>query len=322
MKHGGNVWQGGGPEAWLDFSASLRPEGPPEWVRRTAREALAAIRYYPDRSLRSARQGTAAYANVPEGWVLPAAGGEAAIDLALSLRKSPVYVEKVTFGLYAERAAVHHRPLSEAMAGATVTLCNPNNPTGAARTREAVLSLHESVAATQGELLVDEAFIDYCPENSVRDCACDTLTIVGSLTKILSIPGLRLGYVIASPENIRKMETLAPTWPLNALAAAIAAELPLHKAEIARDAEANRQRRAAFAASLQAMGAQVYPSQANFLFCDFARDMTEAAERLKQRGILVRTCASFGLGGQYLRLAVKTEEENETLIRELKQCLS
>ena len=49
--------------------------------------------------------------------------------------------------------------------------------------------------------------------------------------------------------------------------------------------------------------------------------MTEAAEKLKARGILVRTCASFGLENRFLRLAVKTETENGRLIAALEEIL-
>ena len=55
-RHGGNVWDGGGPEQWLDFSANLRPEGPPEWVMQAMKDALGDTRYYPDRSMTAARR--------------------------------------------------------------------------------------------------------------------------------------------------------------------------------------------------------------------------------------------------------------------------
>ncbi|MBQ9301270.1 MAG: histidinol-phosphate aminotransferase family protein [Clostridia bacterium] len=322
MKHGGNVWEGGNPGRWLDFSANLRPEGPPEWVQKTLRRALDDVRYYPDRSMKAARAGLAAYAGIPEQNLLPTAGGEAAIDLALTLRQGPVYADKVTFGGYAQRAAARGRPMASGIQEATVFLCNPNNPTGAAQPRKAVLALHQAAVASRGELIVDEAFIDYCPQHSLRGAVCDTLSVVGSLTKILGIPGVRLGYIAASPQHILRLQSRMPAWPLSALAVAVAAELPGHLDEIKQDAALNAERRADFAERLSDLGALCETSQASFLLCDFGRDMTAAAAELKRRGILVRTCASFGLGGNYLRLAVKTEEQNERFIKELKQCLA
>ena len=83
----------------------------------------------------------------------------------------------------------------------------------------------------------------------------------------------------------------------------------------------NRQRRIAFSAMLQNLGAEVYPSESNFLLADFHRDMSSAVDALARRKILVRTCADFGLPGSFWRLAVKTEAENQYLTEILEEIL-
>lgn len=318
MKHGGNVWEDGNPEAWLDFSANLRPEGTPPWVMQAMQDALFHTRYYPDRAMKAARYGLSAYAGVLPECILPTAGGAAAIDLALSMSPGAVHVMPVTFGEYAERAKIHGRSISiwngECAQGDTVVICNPNNPTGEAMTRKQILSLFEYVQSCGAEMIVDEAFIDFCPECSVRQDVQTGLTVVGSLTKTLCIPGVRLGYVCAAPERIAELERRALPWAVSALASAVAEKLPEHIEEIKEDAVKNALRREALTASLRSLGASVMPSFANFLLADFGCDMTEAAQRLKERHILVRTCASFGLPPCVWRLAVKTEEENARLI--------
>ena len=200
-------------------------------------------------------------------------------------------------------------------------LCNPNNPTGEAVEPERVLEEFYALRQKGAELLVDEAFIDYCPSHSVRKFVQPGLTVVGSLTKILCVPGVRLGYVCAAPETVRALEERMLTWSLNSFASAIAAELPLHVREIEKDAQATDARRAAFARALEAMGARVMPSHAPFLLADFGRDMVAAAKRLRARRILVRTCESFGLPPTYLRLAVKTEAENARFLEALRECI-
>ena len=318
MKHGGNVWEDGKPEMWLDFSANLRPEGTPYWVMQAMQDALFHTRYYPDRTMQAARRGLAAYASVSPECILPTAGGAAAIDLASSMSHGTVHVMPVTFGEYAERAKMHGRSISvwngECSPGDTVVLCNPNNPTGEAMTRKQILSLFEYVQSCGAEMIVDEAFIDFCPEYSVRQDVQTGLTVVGSLTKTLCIPGVRLGYVCAAPERIAELERRALPWAVSALASAVAEKLPKHLEEIKEDAAKNALRREKLAVALQALGAKVMPSAANFLLADFGCDMTEAAARLKEKQILVRTCASFGLPPCVWRLAVKTEEENARLI--------
>ena len=318
MKHGGNVWGNGKPEAWLDFSANLRPEGTPSWVMQAMQEALCDTRYYPDRAVRAAKRGLAAYAGVSPECVLPTAGGAAAIDLALSISYGKVYVMPVTFGEYAERAKIYGRNVSPWQGtceqGDTVVLCNPNNPTGEAMTRMQVLSLFEHVRSCGAEMIVDEAFIDFCPEYSVRRDVQPGLTVVGSLTKTLCIPGVRLGYVCAAKEKMAEFERRALPWSVSTLASAVAEKLPEHLEEIKEDAAKNAACREKLTTALRVLGAKVMPSSANFLLADFGCDMTDAVARLKEKHILVRTCASFSLPPCVWRLAVKTEEENARLI--------
>ena len=323
MRHGGNVWDEARPEDWLDYSANLRPEGTPEWVMETLRRAVADTRYYPDRHMRMARQGLAAALGVDADCILPTAGGAQAIDLALSLDAGRVLVQMPTFGEYAERARARGRAVAawaEAQPGDTAVLCNPNNPTGEARASAQVLADFTALREKGASLVADEAFIDYCPECTVRTRVQPGLTVVGSLTKILCIPGVRLGYVCAAPEMIHALEGRMLTWSLNSFAAAIAAELPRHVEEMAADAAATDARREVFAHALTAMGVRALPSRAPFLLADFGRDMTETVARLREKRILVRTCASFGLPPCYLRLAVKTIEENERFLTALRQC--
>ena len=323
MKHGGNVWEKACPEQWLDFSANLRPEGTPEWVMQVMKDALKNTRYYPDRTMSAARRGLAEWLQVPEENVLPTAGGTAAIDLMLSMRKGTVYTYPITFGEYAERAAVHQRKCAPwqgvCQAEDTVMLCNPNNPTGECAPRSELLRAFGKARSKGAELVVDEAFIDFCPENSMRHEVQSGLSTVGSLTKTLCIPGVRLGYVCADLCLIQSLERRMLPWGLSTLASAVAAALPEHRQEMEKERLKNTMRREQLARQLRGLQAEVRPSQSNFLLADFKQDMTAVAEWLKTQGILVRTCASFGLPPRYLRLAVKTEKENNRLIEALRK---
>ncbi|MDO5377859.1 MAG: aminotransferase class I/II-fold pyridoxal phosphate-dependent enzyme [Clostridia bacterium] len=325
MEHGGNVWDALSPGDWLDFSANLRPEGVPDWVRAAMERALAHARYYPDRSMRAARRGLAAYAGVSEACMLPAAGGAAAIDLLVASARGRVLTQAPAFGEYAARAAAQGKEHAlfegEFAPGDMLILGNPNNPTGAAPGREAIFALRERAVRAGAEVVADEAFVDFCPERSVRGEVGEGLTVVGSLTKSLCIPGVRLGYVCAAPERVAALERRALPWSLNMLAAAVAEALPGHEEELAGDAARNAGRRVRLARGLAALGARVLPSEANFLLADFGRDMTEAARALRRGRILVRTCESFGLPSSVWRLAVRTDGENERLLEALALCL-
>lgn len=329
MLHGGNVWQGESPDIWLDFSANLRPEGMPGWVRRILADSISEAQYYPDTDEKAAIAGFAAYLDVPQECVLPFAGGIAAIDMVCRMAEGRVIADRVSFGEYARRAAAYGRPVIERNAagsflpGDTLFICNPNNPTGSTISPKEVLALHEGLRLAGARLCVDEAFIDFCPQLTVRHEAAQQsgLIVVGSMTKILCVPGVRLGYLVAEPETIRRIRPLRAPWGLNSFAVAIARALPKHREEIQTDALRNTARREQMISALRSLGAEVLPSHANFVLADFKRPMGGVIEKLKQRGILVRACASFGLKDSFIRCAVKTDTQNARLIAALQEAL-
>lgn len=344
MSHGGNVWQGEGPKHWLDYSANLRPEGAPDWVKDALGRAMDEIQYYPDPEMNRARSAMAAYLNLPEENVLPTAGGISAIDL-IARRSEDVVLTTPCFEEYERQSREHGAPVrrvslldgrrvispadalkGELRGGETVWLCNPMNPVGAAFDRSEVAALLELTEARGAFLAVDEAFVEYCPERSVRDwvTAHPSLAVAGSLTKILGVPGVRLGYLCADAAMVKWLHAYQITWELSCFASAVAEALPGHAAEIAADAALAARRRKSLRAELEALGAFVYPSQAPFLLADFGFPVEKMARQLKEKGILVRECTSFdGLGdGRHLRLAVKDEKSNARLIAALREELT
>ena len=325
--HGGNVWQGGAPGDYLDFSANLNPEGPPDWVRKALQRGLEAARYYPDLKETAARQGMAAHLGLTEDCVLVTAGGIEAAALAAKLPGQHV-IAQPSFQEYGRLCGAHNDVLRDELhfrqflAGENLWICNPNNPTGDALKREFVLELLKKAENAGARLIVDEAFIEYCPENSVADCVKDhpALIVLGSLTKILAIPGIRLGYMAASLNVTERLSAGLLPWRLNSLADAVAASLPGHRADFEGIRRLNDARREKFAGALRGLDIRVYPSDANFLLCDFGRDMRPTIEALKRERVLLRPCGMFpGLTHGHVRLCVRTEAENAGLVTMLKQ---
>ena len=352
VEHGGDVWRGGAPGDWLDFSANLNPEGPPEWVRQALAEGLGRVRYYPDIRAGAATAGLSAHLGLPTECVLPTAGGIEAAALAARLPLAAgggvarQLIAQPTFGEYGRLCGPHDSVARSALEALTLCrgdrlwLCNPNNPTGDALSLGALRALLARAEAAGAELVVDEAFIDYCPEVSVRGLVRDhpALMVLGSLTKVLAIPGARLGYLAAHPRVIEGLRTDAatisgrvsapppwqalPPWRLNCLADAVAAALPGHGADFRAIREKNAVRRADLARRLEALGAKVHPSQASFVLADLGRDAGPLAEALTRERILVRRCGDFeGLTAAHVRLCVRTEADHAALIGALSRAM-
>lgn len=343
--HGGNVWQGADPAAWLDYSANIRPGGAPEWVRRAMEGAIDQSAYYPQLSMARAKAALAAYLELPPDCVQPTAGGISAIDLASRLPVDAMVICTPCFGEYAQLCARNGQKiefvsllqgehgfaapaecLEPVLRGnRCVWLCNPLNPVGMAFSREELTALLALVEERDCWLVVDEAFVDFCPGNTVRDLipTHPRLLVTGSMTKALGIPGVRLGYLCAAPALLAGLTPQQLSWELNCFAEAVLLELPQHRAELEADARENARRREVFRRALEELGLYVYPSQANFLLVDFQRPVLPVQQALEQHKILVRPCMDFaGLqDGKHLRLAVKDDAANAAFIKTLREVL-
>jgi threonine-phosphate decarboxylase len=196
-----------------------------------------------------------------------------------------------------------------------VILNSPHNPTGALYPKNQVLALAEATERGRASLVVDEAFIDYAPEASLLPEAAQwaSVIVLRSLTKFYAIPGLRIGYAVCHPALAKRVRAQIEAWAVSSIAldAALAAISDSEYERIAR--ERNRSAREQFSLMLDRLpGVKPFPSAANFLLVKFDRIKGIELERwLHQHRILIRRCDVFaGLGDEFVRLAVRSPEDN------------
>lgn len=327
----------------LDFSASINPLGMPAAVAAAARQGLEEAIHYPEVDAVSLTDALAAFHRLPADSLLAASGSTELFYLApqvlrprRALLVTPAFSEYqraltlvgTTLDFFPLRPENNFEldlcQLLQQVKPDTdlVLLANPGNPTGAAVPAAKIESLARALRE-QALLAVDEAFIDFCPAQSVIERVVDhsNLYVIRSLTKFYAIPGLRAGYLAGSPRGIARLAAARPPWPLStpALAAAIAC---LDQKEFrAATLEAIPKLRQQLAAGLTELGLTVFPSQANYLLARLEGPGQNAAvleAALRPQGLLIRDCASFApLDGRYLRLAVRSAEDNQRLLTAL-----
>jgi threonine-phosphate decarboxylase len=327
-------------EGFLDFSQNVNPLGPPDGALDAARQAVTDDSgTYPPLDYPELRESLALYFGVPAETVLPTNGGAEALFLAARAASENqgrrAVVLEPTFSEYAaaartadlepvrrisrhpEQDLVFDVPVLDDLEDvAAVFLCNPNNPTGDALSREQVLDVAARVRRVGAALVVDEAFADFVPRVSVAPDVSDHLYVARSLTKFFAIPGLRLGCLIsAHPERAQSFQ---PSWSVNAPAAAAGAVAARDRGFVERSIAAIEQLRNSLRDALNALpGIEAFPGTANFLL---VRGPEGLAGRLVRRGILVRGCEPFpGLGPEFFRVAIRGEEENGRLISALRE---
>lgn len=331
----------------LDFSASINPLGMPPAVLAAAQQGLTEAQHYPEIDAASLTAALAAFHQLPADCLLPGSGSTDLFYLgARMLRPRRALLITPAFSEYERALAqagtnIDFFPLRaednfqldlsrllRCLKPETdlVLLANPGNPTGAGVAPAQIESLARALRE-QALLAVDEAFIDFCPAASVIERVVDhsNLYVFRSLTKFYAIPGLRAGYLAGPPRGIAHLAEAQPPWPLStpALAAAVAC---LGESEFrVATLEAIPRLRQTLAEGLSAQGLTVFPSQANYLLARLegaTQSAAALAALLLPQGLLIRDCANFpSLDGRYLRLAVRSAEDNQRLLKALATAL-
>jgi threonine-phosphate decarboxylase len=340
-------------EQLIDFSANINPAGPPQSVQAAIRRALgdrATLATYPDLELGELKETLAECRGVQPENIAVANGFVPLLDAALrSLKIERCLLPIPSFNEY--RTALENanvvvipyrlspeesfryepdsilKTLLDHSCGA-ILLANPQNPSGAHCEAGEMQRLIKMAAQHNIMVLLDEAFIDYCPTISLTQLSIElgNTFVFRSVTKFFAVPGLRVAYAIGRASNVRAMNRLITPWPITSFASDAVCAALKDEAYAVESRLANDRRRLWLERELARLKIATYPSRANFLLLRFPVmvDVNLLWERMiVEERVVLRSCANFeGLAPGHLRIAVRSEPENERLIRGLEGVLS
>ena len=207
---------------------------------------------------------------------------------------------------------------------AVVWLCSPNNPTALAEPDGAIATLLSGLgddAASDGRaapiVVLDEAYAEFVGSSllGLRD-AYPNLIVVRTASKAYALAGLRVGFAVARPAVIARMNPYRPPGSVSTISVTLVTEALRDPTVLAANLERVTGERVRLSAALQALGWSVGPSVTNFVLVDFGsvERAAAAAEAMLSRGLVPRT---FGAGhplADHLRLTVRNPDENDRLI--------
>jgi histidinol-phosphate aminotransferase len=203
--------------------------------------------------------------------------------------------------------------------GANLTfVANPNSPTG---TQVPVSALEALANQLQGPLVIDEAYVDFARENALSLVRLPGVIVTRTLSKSYALAGLRFGFAVAQPDLIRELVKVKDSYNCDALSLAGAAAALVDQDYLAAITAKIMRTRTRLTRELEALGFNVAPSQANFVWARRAdRPMKPIFEGLKSRNILVRYM-NYAENGDGLRISVGTDAEIDRLLEELRNLL-
>ncbi|WP_027085772.1 threonine-phosphate decarboxylase CobD [Cohnella panacarvi] len=347
--HGGDLLTAteafGRPEEdWLDYSSNMNPFGPPEVVGELMRERWRDIARYPDPAARGLRNKLSQAYGIPPESILVGNGAAELIDLVVrELRPAETILARPSFTEYEDAVRkAGGRTIPEPLlrecafelsnapdAGErTVFLGHPNNPTG----RIVPARVLDALRLSGTRMMLDEAFLDFLPDEEgisyIRHAAeSPRIQVIRSMTKFYAIPGIRLGFLVAHPDIVRRLKGAQTHWSVNFLAQLIGEAVLDERAYAERTRAWLQEERPWLMGELSRLGLTVFPSDTNFLLVSLPGETGMDARRLQRamarHGILIRDASLFdGLDASCFRLAIRLRRDNERLIRALKEALS
>ena len=212
---------------------------------------------------------------------------------------------------------------------------NPNNPTALSVPREDLLRLVKQLAGHNIRLIVDESFIDFTRDPQAATMMTEierypNLAIVKSLGKCCGAGGLRLGYLLTdNAQFAAAVREEISIWNINSFAEIFLRLAPRYQPQFISSCRRVRMICDALHRRLEAIpGLAAHRTEANFVLCrlpDNAMSGPEFCRRLFiDYNILIKHCAgkSMPQADRYLRIASRTEAENELLVKAIADILN
>jgi len=359
VSHGGDVWGFSRKyniplEEVLDFSGPINFLGPSPKAVEAVKQYAELIRFYPDPNPVELKSEIAKYvghgvdaANIILGngsieliymitgvfhhnfkAVIPVPSFTEYEKAALRIGGEPVFVQ------LPENFALKPESIKKAITDDTriLCICNPHSPSGTLYSKEKILELVGFCHKKNVILSVDENYIEFTGKvqnttmaSHVKDFG--NLFVIRSVTKFYGMPGIRLGYGVATEGLIDMLQVDRQPWSINSLAgfATLAAIKDTEFAENTKRIIAKERTR--FVKMLSEIGGfYVFPSETNFLLLKILNKKITATalkEKMAKEGILIRDCSTFvGLNDSYFRVTVRSSTDNLKLVKTLKEIIN
>ncbi len=337
-------------EEIVRFDVNTSPT-PPDLVARllAAGRFETALSEYPPSDYRRLVDAAATRYGVGRDEVLVGAGADEILDLVAKAFIAPgsaAIVPAPTYAMY--RIDTEQRParaivvdrlaaaegyaldlpaiLSAARdeAAAVVWLCDPNNPTAQAEPEGAIASLLAGLtadASLRGAeppiVVIDEAYSEFVGRSHVGlRASYPRLVVIRTASKAYALAGLRVGFALARPELIARMNPYRPPGSVSTVSVTVVTEALLDPGVLRDNLARVERERDRLCDTLRGIGWDVGPSVTNFLLVAFGSPARAgaAAEGLLRRGLVPRTFGPSHPLADHLRLTVRAPDENDRLI--------
>ncbi|ASB49599.1 pyridoxal phosphate-dependent aminotransferase [Alkalitalea saponilacus] len=317
-----------------DFSSNIACGGTHPAILAHIKDSINLIGNYPEPDACSLREAIARKEGVDLRQIVVTNGSTEAFYLLAQLFKNgKSLVFTPSFSEYEDAAKCHGHSISHQPSGKfniqmteqydCVWLGNPNNPDGVVTDSDLILNFCSN--HPDACLILDEAYHSLCHEY-VSPLSChnvpDNLVVVRSLTKLFALPGLRLGYIIASEEICESLSEIKMPWSVNALAIEAGKFIMDKYEELKPDINALLKESSRFQKLMAEIEmVSVSPSECNYFLVKLHKGTAGDLKKhlVDQHGFLIRDATNFrGLTSAHFRVAALSPAQNNQLVNAIK----
>lgn len=348
MIHGADILSYKTDRELIDFSSNINPLGYPDGLKDFIFSEFDNVKSYPDIQYRKLKESISKYLNAESKYIVPGNGAMEIIDGVLS-KFTRCIIPYPSFIEYELRAKENNCEIAFLEPNADLSLnmdkltaviedvnnesgnCliigNPNNPTGYVLSLEIIKKIYSLCLENGVTLILDEAFFefanpDYDTIEYAKEMNFKNIIIVRAATKFFGLPGIRLGYGIMSEDNIKYLEHSLSPWSVNSFAESAGRYIFSDVEYIQNSLEyINRERKFLYDEINKLGQFLIFKSKSNYMLLKMNKNVVdELFDYLLKCGILIRLCSTFrGLDDSYIRIAVRSHEDNSYLIKKLKE---
>ena len=255
---------------------------------------------------------------------------EAIYLIAQTFRNQISAILMPTFSEYADACRLHGHKVVPIYnlnrlpdRGRLIWLCNPNNPTGEIREKEALTACIKQ--NPQRIFIMDQSYEFFTQKAllTAKEAAeFPNVILLHSMTKRFAVPGLRLGYITACKELLHEIRTQRMPWSVNQLAIE-AGHYLLSSSQYDIDISLLLREKERLVQSLLSIGGmEIWPSDTHYMLVQLRMGKAAALKEYlaTEQGILIRDASNFeGLNEHFFRIATQTPEENDKLVESIKK---
>lgn len=352
INHGANLFDiskklGFEKQELMDFSSNINPFGASSKAKDALIKNIDMVSIYPDPNYKNLKNSISNYCFCNEDNILLGSGATELISSFINiinpnnaLLLSPAYseYERELKKINCNISKYFHKKENDFKVDIDdlidniknndynlIIICNPNNPTGFAFSKEEMKKILKS---TNAFIMVDETYIEFTDMNMYSSTPLvdeyNNLFVIRGTSKFFSTPGIRLGYGLISNNNVyEKIEQKLDLWNINIFATIMGEIMFKDNDYIEENINKIKYERDYLTKELKSIeDLKVFESKGNFILCEIKSkklNSKELYEKLIESKIVIRNATSFeGLDEYFFRVCTLKPEENKLLIKKLR----